>query len=228
MKSSPLPPPIAVSIGIAAECIVGSQATDIIIARIPGYDIAGAVAGAPDSTSLPSVKLSRSIVLTQPIALRSLPPIGVKPSSRPAFAASQLAPPLTVCRPLRLPVARTPSLASGTDVRALRRPSAPSHRDDRLPRRAPRRYADVVGGWRVICSRRHAEACRRCRLSDWGDIFSSTTPVLENGEVNQRVLRREFLNRDELDTQLQPHGVDDVSSVQRAHLEPSGMMSAFK
>jgi len=53
-------------------------------------------------------------------------------------------------------------------------------------------------------------------------------PLIEDGEVNQRALRREFLSRDELNAQLRLQGVKDVSEVHRAYLEPNGMISVFK
>ena len=53
-------------------------------------------------------------------------------------------------------------------------------------------------------------------------------PLIEDGKVNQRSLHREFLSRDELDAQLRLHGVEDVSEVHRAYLEPNGMISVFK
>lgn len=52
-------------------------------------------------------------------------------------------------------------------------------------------------------------------------------PLIEDGQVNHRTLRRELLSRDELDELLRLHGVTDVSAVARAYLEPNGMVSVF-
>jgi uncharacterized membrane protein YcaP (DUF421 family) len=52
-------------------------------------------------------------------------------------------------------------------------------------------------------------------------------PLIEDGRINQRALRREFLSREELDAQLRLQGVRDVSDVERAYLEPNGMVSVF-
>ena len=53
-------------------------------------------------------------------------------------------------------------------------------------------------------------------------------PLIENGELNMRVMRRELISRAELDEVLRTHGIEDVSSVQRAYLEPSGQISFVK
>lgn len=53
-------------------------------------------------------------------------------------------------------------------------------------------------------------------------------PLIDHGRVNQRVLRRELMSRDELDEELRLQGVDDVGQVRRAYLEPNGMVSVFK
>ena len=53
-------------------------------------------------------------------------------------------------------------------------------------------------------------------------------PLIEDGKVNQRSLRRELPSRDELEAQLRLQGVNDVSQVGRAYLEPNGMISVFK
>lgn len=53
-------------------------------------------------------------------------------------------------------------------------------------------------------------------------------PLIEDGKVNQRALRREFLTRDELDAQLRLQGIGDAGQVARAYLEPNGMISVFR
>ena len=77
--------------------------------------------------------------------------------------------------------------------------------------------------WSVVLD---AAAYRFPRLG--GLLKARPRPLIEDGEVNQRSLRREFLSRDELEAQLRLQGVKDVSQVRRAYLEPNGMISAFK
>lgn len=53
-------------------------------------------------------------------------------------------------------------------------------------------------------------------------------PLILDGEINWRRMRREFLTREELEAQLRLHGIQRVEDVERAYLEPSGMISAFR
>ncbi len=53
-------------------------------------------------------------------------------------------------------------------------------------------------------------------------------PVVEDGRPNHHVLRREFLNHEELESQLRLHGVRDIGEVTVAYLEPNGMISVFR
>ena len=53
-------------------------------------------------------------------------------------------------------------------------------------------------------------------------------PLIEDGEVNRRVIPREFVSRDEFEAQLRLQGVTNVSHVSRAYIEPNGMVSVFK
>jgi len=59
-------------------------------------------------------------------------------------------------------------------------------------------------------------------------LKSRPAPLIVDGEINQRALRREFMSRDELMEQLRLHGVTDVGSVARAYLEPNGMVSVIR
>ncbi len=59
-------------------------------------------------------------------------------------------------------------------------------------------------------------------------LKSRPAPLIVDGEVNQRALRREFMRRDELMEQLRLHGITDVGSVARAYLEPNGMISVIR
>ncbi|WP_425844037.1 DUF421 domain-containing protein [Agrococcus sp. TSP3-2-1] len=52
-------------------------------------------------------------------------------------------------------------------------------------------------------------------------------PLIEDGRLNRRALRREFMSHEELESQLRLHGLSDVSQVKRAWLEPNGMISVL-
>lgn len=49
--------------------------------------------------------------------------------------------------------------------------------------------------------------------------------LIEDGKPNRKVLRREFMSADELASLLRLHGVDDIALVERALIEPNGMIS---
>jgi uncharacterized membrane protein YcaP (DUF421 family) len=53
-------------------------------------------------------------------------------------------------------------------------------------------------------------------------------PLIEDGKLNRRVMRRELITMDEILSQLRLHGVDDVSQVKRAYIEPNGMISVIR
>jgi uncharacterized membrane protein YcaP (DUF421 family) len=71
-----------------------------------------------------------------------------------------------------------------------------------------------------------AAAYRWPRLA--GVLKSRPKPLIADGQVNQRALRREFMHRDELMAQLRLHGITDVREVARAYLEPNGMVSVIR
>lgn len=52
-------------------------------------------------------------------------------------------------------------------------------------------------------------------------------PLVIDGRLDRRTMRREFITEDELLTQLRAHGLSEVSQVQRAHLEPNGEISVI-
>ncbi len=56
----------------------------------------------------------------------------------------------------------------------------------------------------------------------------SAVPVIVDGEVNEKVLRREFMLREELREELRLHGVEEFSEVRRAYIEGNGRISVFK
>jgi uncharacterized membrane protein YcaP (DUF421 family) len=53
-------------------------------------------------------------------------------------------------------------------------------------------------------------------------------PLIEDGKVNQRVLRRELMTPDEVLSQLRLRGIEDLSQVKRAYIEPNGMISVIR
>lgn len=54
---------------------------------------------------------------------------------------------------------------------------------------------------------------------------ASPRALVQDGNFVRRTLRREFMTKDEVMTQLRLHGVEDVSQVHRAYLEPNGSIS---
>ncbi|TDQ54175.1 DUF421 domain-containing protein [Actinorugispora endophytica] len=50
-------------------------------------------------------------------------------------------------------------------------------------------------------------------------------PLIRDGRLNRRVMRREFMSEQEVLSQLRLHGISDPASVARAYLEPNGMVS---
>jgi len=53
------------------------------------------------------------------------------------------------------------------------------------------------------------------------------SPVIVDGKINQKALRREFMSRDELEEELRLRGISDVRTVARAYLETNGMLSVL-
>ncbi len=82
--------------------------------------------------------------------------------------------------------------------------------------------AATMLAWSVVLD---AIGYRFPRVGRW--LKARPRPLIEDGVVNQRALRRELLSRDELDEQLRLHGVEDLSEVRRAYLEPNGMISVL-
>ena len=70
-------------------------------------------------------------------------------------------------------------------------------------------------------------------MPDWQSTFDPTLPVLESAfrgtvmfrNLNRRVMRRELMTDEELLSRLRLHGIQDVSAVERANIEPNGMIS---
>lgn len=52
--------------------------------------------------------------------------------------------------------------------------------------------------------------------------------VVENGRMLRQQMRREFITRDELESQLRAQGIEDIAEVKSACLEPDGELSVVK
>lgn len=50
-------------------------------------------------------------------------------------------------------------------------------------------------------------------------------PIIEDGRLNHRAMKRELMSADEVESQLRLHGVRDLADVERAFIEPNGMVS---
>lgn len=55
----------------------------------------------------------------------------------------------------------------------------------------------------------------------------SKRPLIQDDELNMRLMRRELLTRAEIEAQPRLQGIESVADVERAFLEPSGQISAF-
>ena len=66
------------------------------------------------------------------------------------------------------------------------------------------------------------------RLS-WFSVLTKARPrvLIREGELNHRVLRREFMTIEEVRSQLRLHGIEDIREVRCAYLEPNGMISVL-
>ena len=63
-------------------------------------------------------------------------------------------------------------------------------------------------------------------LRDW--LEPPPLLLIDNGRINRRNLRHEYVTMDELKAQLREHGVEDPSQVARAYLENDGSVSVIK
>jgi uncharacterized membrane protein YcaP (DUF421 family) len=52
--------------------------------------------------------------------------------------------------------------------------------------------------------------------------------LIKDGELNPPVLRRELMTREEVLSQLRLHGIEDPAEVERAYIEPNGMISIVR
>lgn len=56
-------------------------------------------------------------------------------------------------------------------------------------------------------------------------VKSQPKPLIENGKLNRHSMRRELMSAEEVYSQLRLHGIEDVGRVERAYIEPNGMIS---
>lgn len=80
--------------------------------------------------------------------------------------------------------------------------------------------AATVMAWSVLLD---AVTYRLPRLSVL--LKGRPRPLVKDGRLDRRTMRREFINEEELRTQLRIEGLTDISQVQRANLEPNGEIS---
>lgn len=52
--------------------------------------------------------------------------------------------------------------------------------------------------------------------------------LIEDGRLSRKVMRRELMTKSEVMAQLRLQGIEDISRVRRAYLEPNGMVSILR
>ena len=64
------------------------------------------------------------------------------------------------------------------------------------------------------------------RWPGMGTLFKAPPrPIIQDGRLNHRAMRRELMSAEELESQLRLHGIHEISEVERAFIEPNGMVS---
>lgn len=67
------------------------------------------------------------------------------------------------------------------------------------------------------------------RWPRFGDLAKARPkPLIRDGVLNRRAMRREFMTREEVLSQLRLHGITDLAEVELAYLEPNGMISIIR
>lgn len=64
------------------------------------------------------------------------------------------------------------------------------------------------------------------RLS--GFLKARPVPLIDRGNLNRKVMLREFMTYDEVMSQLRLHGIEDIADVEHAFVEPNGMVSVIR
>lgn len=52
--------------------------------------------------------------------------------------------------------------------------------------------------------------------------------LIQDGQLNRKVMLREFMTVEEVGSQMRLHGITDIADVQRAYIEPNGMISVLR
>lgn len=60
-----------------------------------------------------------------------------------------------------------------------------------------------------------------------GVLKARPRPLIEDGRLNRRAMRRELMTEEEVHSQLRLQGIEDVGLVARAYIEPNGMISVL-
>ena len=63
-------------------------------------------------------------------------------------------------------------------------------------------------------------------MSDWLETLIPSL-LIKDGRVDRRAMLRELMTEDEVRSQLRLHGIDDLSGIYRAYIEPNGMVSVI-
>lgn len=58
-------------------------------------------------------------------------------------------------------------------------------------------------------------------------VHPPPVPLIENGNIIRKNLRREFISFDELMSQLREQGIEDIAMVKRAYMEGDGKISVI-
>lgn len=53
-------------------------------------------------------------------------------------------------------------------------------------------------------------------------------PLIYDGQLQKRTMRREFMTRDEVDSELRLNGITDIADVRLAFVEPNGSISVIR
>jgi uncharacterized membrane protein YcaP (DUF421 family) len=64
------------------------------------------------------------------------------------------------------------------------------------------------------------------RWPRFGRLFkASPRPLIRGGKLDRRAMRRELMSDEEVISQLRLHGIEAIDRVERAYIEPNGMVS---
>ena len=69
---------------------------------------------------------------------------------------------------------------------------------------------------------------RALALVAWESVFVPSLPLIRDGEMLRRNMRRELISEEELLSLLRGQGVDDVKDVKKCCLEGDGRLSVIR